>query len=190
MKSTHMLMGAWIFCTALAASAAGTIPSLPTDFDSSFVQTRTLPGFSAPLVSRGKLHVDSTHGFRWEITWPYHYVFEMNGEHVQEQLPDGTTRQLNAEQTPWLAAVERIFVSALAGDRTDLQQYFVVNVTQLTKGQRILLTPKPGPMANAINNIQVTESAPGHPEQLLINEKSGGSMDIRFSPESSTTTGS
>jgi len=190
MKYTHILTGAWILCTAFAVCAAGNIPSLPTGFDSSFVQTRTLPGFSIPLVSRGTLHIDNTHGFRWEITSPYHYVFEMDGEDAQEQLPDGTIRHLNPEQTPWLAAVEHIFVSALAGDRTDLQQYFVVNVTQLPKGQRILLTPKPGPMANAINNIQVTETAPGHPERLVIKENSGGSMDIRFGPESRTASGS
>ena len=190
MKYTRILTGAWLLCAAFAVYAAGNIPSLPTGFDSSFVQTRTLPGFNLPLVSRGTLHIDNTHGFRWEITSPYHYVFEMDGEDAQEQLPDGTIRHLNPEQTPWLAAVEHIFVSALAGDRTDLQQYFVVNVTQLPKGQRILLTPKPGPMANAINNIQVTETAPGHPERLVIKENSGGSMDIRFGPESRTASGS
>ena len=98
---------------------------------SSFVQTRTLPGFSTPLVSRGKVHIDNAHGFRWEITSPYHYVFEMDGEHAQEQLPDGTVRQLDPQQTPWLAAVERIFISALAGNRSDLQQYFDVDIKQL-----------------------------------------------------------
>jgi len=189
MKYAHILAAAWILCTPFAVSAAGNIPSLPTGFDSSFVQTRTLPGFSTPLVSRGKLHIDNAHGFRWEITSPYHYVFEMDGEDAQEQLPDGTTRHLNPEQTPWLAAVERIFVSALTGDRTDLQHYFEVHVTQLPKGQRILLTPKPGPLANTINSIQVIEAAPGHPQRLVIKENSGGSMDIRFGPESRTASG-
>ncbi len=190
MKYTHILTGAWILCAASAVYAAGNIPSSPTGFDSSFIQTRTLPGFSVPLVSRGTLHIDNTHGFRWEITSPYHYVFEMDGKNAQERLPDGTIRHLNPEQTPWLATVEHILISALAGDRTDLQRYFVVNVTQLPMGQRILLTPKPGPMANAINNILVTETAPGHPQRLVIKDNSGGSMDIRFGPESHTASGS
>jgi hypothetical protein len=37
-------------------------------------------------------------------------------------------------------------------------------------------------MANAIVSIEVTESAPGHPQALVIKETSGGRMDIRFSP--------
>jgi hypothetical protein len=106
----------------------------------------------------------------------------MNGKQSHEELPDGTTRQLDPDKTPWLAAVEHIFISALAGDHSDLERYFVVAVTPLAVGERISLTPKPGPMADAIVSIQVTETAPGHPERLEIKETSGGLMDIRFSP--------
>ncbi len=189
MKYSHLLAGVWVVCAASVASAAGNTSLLSSDFDASFVQTRTLPGFNTPLVSRGIVHIDNAHGFRWEINSPYHYVFEMDGEHAQEQLPDGTIRQLDPEQTPWLAAIERIFVSALSGDRSDLQQYFAVSIMQLPKGQKILLKPKPGPIAGTIDTIQVTEISPGHPESLIIKDNSGGSMKIRFSPLSSRPSG-
>ncbi|HET7651066.1 MAG TPA: outer membrane lipoprotein carrier protein LolA [Gammaproteobacteria bacterium] len=182
MKLARLLTGPLLVCVASTAFAASSESDALPGVDVSFVQTRTLPGFSAPLVSHGIMRFDQKRGFHWEITAPYHYVFEMNGRQAREQLPDGSVRHLNPDQTPWLAAVEHIFISALAGNTSDLQRYFQINVTPLNKGRRVLLMPKPGPMAEAIVSIQVTESAPGHPQQLGIKETSGGRMDIRFTP--------
>lgn len=163
---------------ASAAQAADTPPV--TQFDSKFVQTRSLPGFSAPLTSHGIMRFDKAHGFHWEITEPYHYVFEMNGAVASETLPDGSVRKLDPAQTPWLAAVQHIIVNALSGDRTELQRYFTLVVTPLSKGEQVELTPKQGPMSAAIVSIRVTESAPGHPQEIAIQETSGDHMDIRF----------
>ncbi|MDE2069952.1 MAG: outer membrane lipoprotein carrier protein LolA [Gammaproteobacteria bacterium] len=168
----------------LAASAvpAATTPRIPVAFSARFVETRSLPGFDTPLVSHGVLSVDATRGFRWEITAPYHYVFEMNGGEAREQLPDGSVRQLDPAQAPWLAAVEQIFVGALSGNMAQLQRYFDVHVQPLAQGQRVTLTPRPGPLSRAIAGIEVVESAPGRPEQIDIRETSGGSLQLRFTP--------
>jgi hypothetical protein len=182
MKSSRLLIGLLLLGAISASHAADTKPAAAPSVDSTFVQTRTLPGFSTPLISHGIMRFDPTHGFHWEITSPYHYIFEMNGKQAQEQLPDGSVRQLDPDQTPWLAAVEHIFISALSGNTGDLQRYFTVKVTPQGRGRHVDLTPKPGPMANAIVSIEVTESAPGHPQALVIKETSGGRMDIRFSP--------
>jgi hypothetical protein len=186
MKSIRNVTGLLLLCMVTGAFAANDKVAAATSIDSTFVQTRTLPGFSTPLISHGVMRFDPAHGFHWEITAPYHYVFEMNGKQAQEQLPDGSVRQLDPDQTPWLAAVEHIFISALAGNTSDLQRYFELAVTPVGKGRQVMLTPKPGPMASAIVSIQVTESAPGHPQRLVIKETSGGRMDIRFSPVSKT----
>lgn len=181
MKISLLFSGLLLLVTTGPLYAATNQPAVDR-VDSSFVQTRSLPGFSKPLVSRGILRFDRQHGFLWEITAPYHYTFHMNGDSATETLPDGTVRHLNPDQTPWLAAVEHIFVSALAGDTTDLQRYFTVKITPHGKGRHVQLTPKPGAIAQAIVSIQVTESAPGHPQLLEIRETSGGHMRIRFSP--------
>lgn len=170
------VLGLW------AAPAAADPPDTITRFDSKFVQTRSLPGFSAPLTSHGVMRFDKQHGFHWEITDPYHYVFEMNGAGASETLPDGSVRQLDPAETPWLAAVQHIIVNALSGDRSDLQRYFQVVVTPLPQGERVDLTPRQGPMSEAIVDIRVTESAPGHPQLIEIKETSGDHMDIRFIP--------
>lgn len=186
MKHASLLAGALCLYASAGAGAADALPAAPDHFDSKFVQTRSLPGFSTPLVSHGVMRFDKQHGFYWEITDPYHYIFQMNGAVAQETLPDGSTRHLDPQQTPWLAAVQHIIVSALSGDRSDLERYFAVTVTPLAKGERVSLAPKPGALAEAITSIQVTESAPGHPEDIEIKETSGDHMDVRFSAAAST----
>jgi hypothetical protein len=164
--------------TALAATPA----QPPATFSANFVQTREVPGFGTPLVSHGNMSYDKVKGFRWEITQPYHYLFEMDGKQAHEELPDGSKRDLDPEQTPWLAAVEHIFISALSGDRSQLETYFSVDAKSTGAGDQLTLSPKPGAIANAIKRIEVTESAPGRPQHLEIFETSGGHMDIRFTP--------
>lgn len=186
MKQAALLTGALCLCAAIGAGAADSAPPAPDHFDSKFVQTRSLPGFSTPLVSHGVMRFDKQHGFYWEITDPYHYVFQMNGAAAQETLPDGSVRHLDPQQAPWLAAVQHIIVNALSGDRSDLERYFTVTVTPLPKGERVDLAPKQGPMEEAITSIRVTESAPGHPEEIEIRETSGDRMDIRFSAAAAT----
>jgi hypothetical protein len=178
MRSRVSLIGLLSVCAV--AWAADPVP--PSSFNADFVQTRTLPGFRTPLISHGDMGYDKAKGFRWEITHPYHYLFEMNGKQAHEELPDGTKRDLDPDQTPWLAAVEHIFISALSGDRSQLQSYFSVDAKAVGAGDEMTLTPKPGPIGNAIKRIEVAESAPGRPQHLEIFETSGGHMDIRFTP--------
>ena len=169
-----------IVCLCIASAVSAEAP--PGSFAASFVQTRTVPNFDTPIISHGNMRYDKVNGFHWEITAPYHYLFEMNGKLAHEELPDGTQRDLDPDQTPWLAAVEHIFISALSGDRSELIAYFSVVSTPAPAGTELTLTPKPGAIANAITRIEVEESAPGEPRHLQIFEASGGHMDIRFSP--------
>lgn len=181
MKIGALLLGLLLAAPAVRADAP------PPPFAADFVQTRSLPGFDTPILSHGKLAYDREHGFRWEITSPYHYVFEMDGRGAREELPDGTRRELDPDQNPWLTSVERIFVSALSGDRSELTSYFDVAVTPHGQGESLDLKPKPGPLAKAIAEIRVTETAPGRPERLEIEEVSGGRMQILFTPTSPRT---
>ena len=179
-----MRLHTWASALTLAcAAASGAEPAPPASFAADFVQTRTLPGFSTPLISHGNMGYDAAHGFHWEIVSPYHYLFVMDGKQAREELPDGSKRDLDPDQTPWLAAVEHIFISALSGDQAQLQSYFVVVSKPANgSGDELTLTPKAGVIANAITRIEVTESAPGRPQHLEIFEASGGHMDIRFTP--------
>lgn len=177
-----LIRSIWLL-TALFMGVCGAQAAVPVtaNFQANFVETRTLPGFDTPLVTHGQVQFDSA-GFRWEVTAPYHYLFEMQGDKAQEQLPDGRVRKLDAAQTPWLIAVRQLLASALSGNQAELQKYFAVRIAPAAKGRQVSLTPKPGALAQAIQGIEVTESAPGHPEQLVIHETGGGRLDIRFTP--------
>lgn len=181
--------GARIAAVLLSATlAAAGVPALAAPpsgvFAASFVQSRTQPGFTQPLVSHGELRVDPHQGFTWTITKPYHYVFAMQGERAHEVLPDGTRRELTTANAPWLAAVEHIFVAALSGNQTELEQYFHVQVTAAAggHGRHVVLTPRVGAMANVIARIAVTENAAGRPSSLDVRDRSGATMNVQFTP--------
>lgn len=182
-NDTGIFSRATLLVILLLAGISGVHAAAPAagNFQANFVETRTLPGFDTPLISHGRVQFNAG-GFRWEITAPYHYLFEMHGGQAQEQLPDGQVRKFDPAQTPWLIAVKQLLASALSGNRAELQKYFQVETTPQSQGQRVLLAPKPGVLAQAIQGIEVTESAPGHPEQLVIQETGGGRLDIRFTP--------
>lgn len=158
--------------------AATDLPPPAQAFSAAFTETRTLPGFSQPLVSHGTVVFKRDSGVRWEVSEPYHYLFTMDDKGMQEQLPDGAARTIDAEHAPWLVAIQHIFMGALAGDTAALQEYFDVKVTPQTAGRLIDLTPKPGPMAKAIKHISVSGGAT--PEDIRIDEIAGGRIDIRF----------
>jgi hypothetical protein len=176
----HLTLSALLLVAGASQAAEPALP--PASFSASFVQTREVQGFATPLVSHGNMSYDKAKGFHWEITQPYHYLFEMNGKQAHEELPDGSKRDLDPDQTPWLAAVEHIFISALSGDRHELESYFSVESKPAGAGDQLSLSPKAGAIAKAITRIEVTESAPGRPQHLEIFETSGGHMDIRFTP--------
>lgn len=184
MKPARYLIAIILLCLAGLATTAttATAADVPQGFAAPFVQTRTLPGFDDPLVSHGEMRFSADGGFHWQIDKPYHYVFDMQGDEAHEELPDGTRRTLKPDQTPWLKAVQRMFVGALSGDEAQLARYFEVEITPLADGRRMSLVPKPGAMAKVVKRIQVTESAPGQPRHMVIDEVSGAHMDIRFSP--------
>ena len=167
-------------CVTGHAAAA----DMPQSFAAKFVQTRTLPGFDKPLVSHGEMRFSADGVFHWQIDKPYHYVFEMRGDTAREELPDGTRRTLKPDQTPWLKAVQRMFVGALSGDQARLKRYFEVTIRPLDDGRHVTLVPRPGAMAKVVQRIEVTETAPGQPRHMVLEEVSGAHMDIRFTPDS------
>ncbi|MGH8398342.1 MAG: LolA family protein [Gammaproteobacteria bacterium] len=177
MRLAAILLIAFTF-PAWAGAAKPELPAPPKAFTAKFVETRTLPGFDQPLVSHGLVTFKRARGVTWEVTSPYHYVFKMNPSGVEEQMPDGSVRHLDAQQAPWLGVVQQVFSGALAGDTSELEQYFDVQVTKLKDGRRIELTPKPGAMSQVIKHISVVEA--GTPQSLRIDEASGGRIEIRF----------
>ena len=184
MKAISILIAVLAFAFVPGNAAAADVPQA---FAAKFVQTRTLPGFDKPLVSHGEMRFGTDGTFHWQIDKPYHYVFEMRGDKAREELPDGTKRTLKPDQTPWLKAVQRMFVGALSGNQAQLQRYFEVTIKPLDDGRHVTLVPKPGAMAKVVRRIEVTETAPGQPRHMVLDEVSGARMDIRFTPDNTGT---
>lgn len=181
--------GYWVglLLTLLLPAVACAAAAPPDAFSADFVQKRTLPDFDQPIVSHGHMRFNTNGGFHWEVNRPYHYVFDMQDGQAHEEMPDGTQRQLDPDDTPWLQAVARLFRAALSDDRSALKAHFDVTTTDLDNGRRLTLKPHDDALADVIERIRVTESAPGKPRRLVVAESSGARMDIRFSTADAST---
>lgn len=164
------------------AGAAAETDAAPADFAARFVQTRTLPDFTAPLVSRGVVRFSGADDFAWTVEQPYHYAFVLEGGRAHETLPDGTRRDLAAGEVPWLALVQRIFAATLSGDEQRLARYFDIHEAPAASGRVLVLEPRAEAITETIRRIRVEERRPGAPRALHIEETGGGRMDIRFTP--------
>lgn len=173
-----LLMGLAPAVQALQVSEA----AAASQFEARFVQNRSLPGFDEPLTSQGIMRFNPDGDFHWEITQPYRYVFAIVDGVAHEELPDGSRRVLQPDETPWLKIVQRIFVQALSGHPDKLKDYFQVHMEELPNGRKLTLEPTSKAMAEVMQRIVVTEDAPGKPRHLVVTEAGGGVMDIRFLP--------
>lgn len=180
MKHPALPFIAVLLVCLMSPAWAGNKP--PAHFAATFVQTRTLPGFDQPLTSHGVVRVSKDGGFYWEINRPYHYLFAMHDGKAYEELPNGTRRILKPEQTPWLKTVQRIFVSALSGNRERLERWFNIEIKPRERGRHITLVPTVEAMAKVIERIEVTENAAGQPRYVVVEEASGARITIRFTP--------
>jgi len=158
----------------------GKMPPSPVSFRAHFTESRTLPGFTQPLVSSGQVAFSRTAGISWEVTAPYHYLLKMTSSGAEEQMPDGTIRRLNTRQDPWLGIVQHIFIGTLTGDLSSLEHYFTIRTTWIKGKRLVVLTPKAGPLNKAIQSIHVTQGRLPVPQYLHIDETSGGLIVIRF----------
>lgn len=169
------MMQRFCFLVLLALSSATAAAAVPQSFHADFTQTRTLPGFDQPLVSRGEVDFERNGSLHWTVTEPYHYEFVMEDGQAREVLPDGTHRNIDSQDAPWLGIIQRVFRAALSGDDNTLTQYFSVRRSD----KRLQLTPLAAPLKDHIAQINVVGG--DLPDHITITEQGGGEIEIRFS---------
>lgn len=171
MKHLLVFLAVIFVCASLDVHAG-----VPRIFSADFTQTRSLPGFDAPLVSHGRMRFDRDGTLHWTVNEPYHYEFIMHNGTAHEVLPDGSERDLDTAEAPWLAIIQRVLHAALTEDLNTLSAYFRIKRVP----GRLVLTPLASALKSHIDRIEVVQNAA--PEQITIAEHDGGKVEIRFEP--------
>jgi len=183
------LVGLALLCASVAAAAADVAglqagvqqrldaaPVIQGDFE----QTRTLKGFSHPLVSRGDFLLARRQGVVWQTRQPFASTLVVTRERLVAQRADGSVAtQMDAAREPALRIVNELMFSLLGGDLASLGRRFAVDGELLgAQGWRLSLTPTDAVLAGQFTSIALEGGA--HVDQVRIAERNGEVTQIRF----------
>ena len=161
----------------LAARMAQRLDQAPI-LRADFVQEKSMAAFRKPLQTRGKLVFARGQGVVWSIEAPIKLTYVLAEDRVVEIGEDGMPQVRTSRDIPGLAQVASLF-RALLGAQTDaLAEHFVVTPEGLLDAWRLLLVPKPGPLAQAMKEIRM--SGGRHVERIRIEEANGDSTTLIF----------
>ena len=151
-----------------------------------FVQEKQLQGFKHPLVSKGKLLVASAHGVVWVTQTPFPSELVLTRDRILTRQADGRSRvEVDARTQPALRSVNAMLFALMSGDVQALTARFNSQPVLLPAGSwRLLLTPKPGALAQAF--LQITLKGDRYVRTVLIEERNGDRTRLQFSGLSET----
>ncbi|MCM8614100.1 outer membrane lipoprotein carrier protein LolA [Accumulibacter sp.] len=161
----------------LAARMAQRLEQAPV-LRAEFIQEKRMAAFRKPLQTRGQLTVARDRGVIWQIDAPLKVAYVLADDRVVEIGEDEVAQVRTARDIPGLAQVGTLF-RALLGARIDiLADLFAVTPEGTLDAWRLTLTPRPGPIAQAIREIRMNGGR--HVEHIRIEETNGDSATLVF----------
>lgn len=145
-----------------------------------FEQTKTLKGFSRPLVSRGSFVMARGRGVQWLTVRPFASTLVVTRDRLLTLGEDGSKQQVDTRQEPGLRAVNEMLMALLAGDVKALAPKFKAEGNASgVQDWRLVLTPRDAGLAAFIARIEL--GGDRHVNGVTLHEASGDTSRIRFS---------
>ncbi|HOV95696.1 MAG TPA: outer membrane lipoprotein carrier protein LolA [Thermomonas sp.] len=145
-----------------------------------FVQEKQLQGFKHPLKSEGRLLVARTHGVIWTTLKPFPSELVLTRDRILSRQADGRSRvEVDARTQPALRSVNAMLFALMSGDVQALTARFDARPSlRADNGWTLLLTPKPGALAQAF--AQITLEGDRYVRSVLIEERNGDRTRLQF----------
>ncbi|MBY0468044.1 MAG: outer membrane lipoprotein carrier protein LolA [Burkholderiaceae bacterium] len=120
-----------------------------------FTQTKTVPGFSKPLVSRGDFVLARGCGVLWRTRTPFASELRLTRNEIRATQGGQTSMRLDAAHEPAVRLITTLMFSLLNGDVSGLTDVFELSGS--TKGTRwqLLLRPKPGVLPQVLKKVEL-----------------------------------
>jgi outer membrane lipoprotein-sorting protein len=161
----------------LAARMAQRIEQAPV-LRADFTQEKQMAAFRKPLQTRGQFTFASGQGVIWQIEAPLKVAYVLGEDRIVEIGEDGVAQVHMARDLPGLAQVGALFRALLGAETDALAELFTVTSEGTLDAWRLTLTPKPGPVAQAMRGIRMNGSR--HVERIRIEEANGDSTTLFF----------
>lgn len=138
----------------------------------SFVQEKALAGFGDLLRSNGRFVFSREQGVVWQVEAPFPSTIVITAEGLYERDEGGQWQYTDSDAQPALALIHTLTTALMSADLQRLQAHFDLHAEQsLQTGWRMLLRPKPGPLAEVLARVQLRGA---QLVQGLVMEELGG----------------
>ncbi len=137
-----------------------------------FTERKYLSILSEPLVLEGTVRYRSPDYVRKEYDDPESEIYEVRGDNLTIELPDGRRRELSIDEHPVLRAFVESYRGTLAGDVETLSRYFDLTLTGSMDAWRLRLTPRQAELAEHLSAV-VMQGSGGRVLRVETLEASG-----------------
>ncbi len=118
-----------------------------------FMQTKKVPGFAKPLVSRGDFVLARGLGVLWRTTKPFASELRLTREEIRATQGGQTAMRLDAAREPAVRVINTLMFSLLNGDVSSLGELFEVSGDLQDDSWQLSLLPKPGPLRQVLQRV-------------------------------------
>jgi hypothetical protein len=144
-----------------------------------FVQTRTLQGFSRPLISEGRFVLAPGRGLIWRAEKPFAVVTLISSAGIVQQMQGSETLRLPAARLPMIGQLYDMLGGAMGGDWRALERDFTVARSGDEQSWQVVLTPRRA--GNAAMPFTAINASGGCLVEAVELLKPGGDADrLRF----------
>jgi hypothetical protein len=174
----------------LLAAATGaralTVPELQkllqsaTPHDARYEEVRESPWLSAPVATRGTLHV-TPQALEKRVASPRAETWRMLGDRLEWVGPGGARKQILFSQAPALQALADVTRRAVAGDLVALQRDFTIVLRGDENVWSAQLQPRTALVLRQLESVEL-QGTGSHLRVLIVNERRGERTTTRILP--------
>lgn len=159
------MLCAWLLAVAFSPPVHGdlsntlTLPELMralsavNETGGRFTERKYLSILNEPLTLQGRVHYRAPDYVRKEFDDPDSENFEVRGDELTIEFPDGRRRDLSIDEHPVLRAFVESYRATLAGDEDTLKRYFLVELAGSMNAWELRLTPRQAELADYLSAV-------------------------------------
>jgi hypothetical protein len=180
-------LGAVLLLLATASAAhALTVEQLQkmlqsaTPGDARYEELRESPWLSAPVSTRGTLHV-TAQSLEKRVESPRPETWRMLADRLEWAGPGGAHKQILFSQVPGLQALAEVTRHAVAGELVALQRDFTITLRGDQNVWTAQLQPRTTLVQRQLESVEL-QGTGGHLRVLIVNERRGDRTTTRILP--------
>jgi hypothetical protein len=120
-----------------------------------FTQTKKVPGFAKPLVSKGDFVAARGRGVLWRTLKPFASELRLTQNEIRATQGGQTAMRLDAAREPAVRLINTLMFALLNGDVSGLAELFELSGSIKGPAWQLALVPKPGALQQVLKKVEL-----------------------------------